>query len=244
MGYFFLISAYFIPGSYDRKGPGNYVKDRLFGLGIPLLIYVLIIDPLIVYILSITLQDFKGTVLEFLSTFIQNYSSLGVGPLWFIEALLIFTLFYVIIRIISKPVTSGSNRKMPTNLTLASFALLLGVTTFILRVFLPAGWILVPLGLPISSFPQYISLFVIGTIAYYQNWFLGISDNMGKVWLWISVFLILVAFPILFILGGVMDGNTDPFMGGVHWQSFAFSIWEQFVCFGLIITSLVWFRQH
>ena len=75
MGYFLLISAYFIPGSYDRKGPGNYVKDRLFGLGIPLLFYVLIIDPLIVYIMSITLQDFKGTVLEFLSTFIQNYSS-------------------------------------------------------------------------------------------------------------------------------------------------------------------------
>jgi len=87
-------------------------------------------------------------------------------------------------------------------------------------------------------------LFVLGTMAYYRNWFLGISDSMGKVWLWISVVLILVVFPILFILGGVMDGNTEPFMGGVHWQSFAFSIWEQFVCFGLVIASLVWFRQR
>jgi len=244
MGFFFLISAYFIPGSYDRKGPRKYFKDRLFSLGLPLLFYVVIFDPLIVYLLRITLEDFRGSLGEFLSQFIQNYSSLGVGPLWFIEALLIFTLFYVLIRSVSKPVANNPDSKMPTNLIVACFALLLGVATFLLRIWLPAGWILVPLGLPISSFPQYTSLFVLGTMAYYRNWFLGISDSMGKVWLWVSVVLIFVVFPILFILGGVMDGNTDPFMGGLHWQSFAFSIWEQFVCFGLVITSLVWFRQR
>jgi len=36
MGLFLLISAYFAPGSYDRKGPGRFLKDRLVRLGIPL----------------------------------------------------------------------------------------------------------------------------------------------------------------------------------------------------------------
>jgi len=36
MGLFLLISAYFVPGSYDRKGTGRFLKDRLIRLGIPL----------------------------------------------------------------------------------------------------------------------------------------------------------------------------------------------------------------
>jgi glucan biosynthesis protein C len=46
MSLFLLISAYFIPGSYDRKGAGRFLKDRLIRLGIPLVIYSWIISPL------------------------------------------------------------------------------------------------------------------------------------------------------------------------------------------------------
>jgi glucan biosynthesis protein C len=35
MGLFFLISGYFSPSSFDRKGPRQFLKDRLFRLGIP-----------------------------------------------------------------------------------------------------------------------------------------------------------------------------------------------------------------
>lgn len=38
MGLFLFISAYFVPGSYDRKGAGRFLKDRLIRLGIPLVI--------------------------------------------------------------------------------------------------------------------------------------------------------------------------------------------------------------
>jgi glucan biosynthesis protein C len=49
MGLFLLISAYFAPGSYDRKGPGRFLKDRLIRLGIPLALYSWVINPLFVY---------------------------------------------------------------------------------------------------------------------------------------------------------------------------------------------------
>ncbi len=40
MGCLFLISGYFTPGSYDRKGPKRFPKDRLLHLGIPLLVFL------------------------------------------------------------------------------------------------------------------------------------------------------------------------------------------------------------
>ena len=47
MGLFFLISAYFTPGAYDRKGAGLFLRDRLLRLGIPLLIYDILIQPFV-----------------------------------------------------------------------------------------------------------------------------------------------------------------------------------------------------
>jgi glucans biosynthesis protein C len=52
MGIFFLIAGYFTPGTYDRKGSKSFLLDRLIRLGIPLLIYDLLFDPLVVYITS------------------------------------------------------------------------------------------------------------------------------------------------------------------------------------------------
>ncbi len=43
MGLLFMIAGYFTPGSYDRKGPRQYLKDRLLRLGIPMLCYDFII---------------------------------------------------------------------------------------------------------------------------------------------------------------------------------------------------------
>src|SRR5512143_1550195 len=39
MGFFLLISASLVAGSHDRKGAGQFLKDRLIRLGIPLIIY-------------------------------------------------------------------------------------------------------------------------------------------------------------------------------------------------------------
>ena len=40
MGFFFMISSYFSPGSVDRKGSRVFLIDRLKRLGIPLLFYI------------------------------------------------------------------------------------------------------------------------------------------------------------------------------------------------------------
>jgi hypothetical protein len=46
MGALFLIAGYFTPGSFDRKGPGSYLKGRLVRLGIPVLVFFFILGPI------------------------------------------------------------------------------------------------------------------------------------------------------------------------------------------------------
>ena len=72
MGFFFMISGYFTPGSYDRKGGGSFLKDRLLRLGIPLLFFIIIIDPLMAYVLGINIRGFQGPLWQFLPRYFES----------------------------------------------------------------------------------------------------------------------------------------------------------------------------
>lgn len=63
----------------------------------------------------------------------------------------------------------------------------------------------------------------------------SINSKMGWRWFAFAQVLILIVFPVLFILGGATEGGTDNFMGGLTWQCFGYAIWEQLVGFSLII---------
>jgi glucans biosynthesis protein C len=88
MGFFFLLAGYFTPGSYDRKGSKSFLLDRLIRLGIPLLIYDLLIDPLVVYIAS----GLHGSYWSFYSNYLLHERGIANGPVWFIAVLLLFSL--------------------------------------------------------------------------------------------------------------------------------------------------------
>jgi peptidoglycan/LPS O-acetylase OafA/YrhL len=248
MGFFFMISGYFTPSSYDRKGTGPFLKDRFLRLGIPLLFYIIVIEPLLVYVLAVNIRGFGGSLGQYLaryfeSQYVRNFS-LGTGPLWFLEALLIFAVIYALWRRLAKPeapVPPQDDGKVPGNMAIAMFGLTLGVITFIVRIWLPIGWNFDLLNLQLPFFPQYIALFVLGLMAYRRNWFMGVSEAAGRLWFGITIALI-VLLPVMFILGGADD--PTPFMGGVHWQALVLALWEQLLCMGMIITLLVWFRKR
>lgn len=255
LGFFFMIAGYFTPGAYDRKGPGTFLKARLIRLGIPLLIYVYLIDPLIFYAMQVSRSGLTiafGTFWQFWKRHINNYgrSGPGVGPMWFVELMLIFVVAYGLCRLVVSFVTGKSRNAeqsrglgVPGNWAIGIFALSLGVLIFVMRIWLPINSYFDPLGLPLAYVPQYIALLFVGVIAYRGDWFQRISVATGKLWLGIVLFLILVLFPILFGLSGALQGNTDAITGGFTWQSFAFSIWEEFICAGMIIILLVWYRE-
>jgi len=243
MGLFLLISAYFVPGSYDRKGAGRFFKDRLIRLGIPLALYSWVINPLFVY--ALFYREINKPFLQFFpNDFFKMNSLLGGGPLWFVEVLLIFSLVYVLWRLIFPSHQAAENKvtAFPGTWTIALFALLLGVAGFIVRLVFPMGYTFKPLNLQFPFFAQYIVLFILGLIAYRRNWLVNLPDKTARLWLWISILCILLWAPLMIAVGAVE--NDMPLRGGWHWQAMVAALWESFLCVGMCISVVYIFRRR
>jgi len=241
MGAFFMLSSYFSPGSVDRKGSKVFLIDRLKRLGIPLLFYMFVVNPLSVYPAA-KLRGYPGTLGDMFSLHFRNWN---VGVMWFVETLLFFALIYLLWRQLAKPSAAPAQgeEKAPGNAAIAIFALVLGLVTFVVRIWIPVGYSIPVLNIQPPHFTQYIAMYIVGIIAYRRNWFEKLTDSQGKTWRVIALALIAL-FPIMFVIGGAMDGVLDPFMGGLHWQSFAYAVWGEFMCVAMTITLLVWFRKR
>lgn len=247
MGFYFLIAAYFVPRSLESKGSKQFLKERFLRLGVPLTFYLLVIAPLLSYVLGITVWGFEGSPWTYLGDYARKYQGLDSGPLWFLEALLIFSIAYTLwCRLVRPPVRTVRNEgKAPGNLAIATFALAVGLVTFIVRIWLPVGWAFAPLGFTLAYFPQYISLFIVGIVAYRLGWLSAISEDAARGRLWGTITVVLIVLtPILFVLGGALEGDIVPFLGGLQWQALAYALLEQFMCMGMVISLLVWFRRR
>ncbi|HSJ52143.1 MAG TPA: acyltransferase family protein [Anaerolineae bacterium] len=242
MGLFLLISAYFVPGSYDRKGPVRFVVDRLVRLGIPLAVYSWILRPLFIYIVLN-----RGEGLPFggwyETAYFRLYGLLGGGPLWFIELLLLFSLVYATAHLFTswRLPRPAPEARFPSSGWVALFALLVGLVTFLVRLGFHVNTRFEPLNFQFANFTQYIALFVAGLVAYRRNWLLSLPDRVGRLWLWIAVVLILI-FPPMALLAGAE--NDEPFLGGWYWQSMLYAQWEALLCVSMCIGLIYLFRRR
>jgi glucan biosynthesis protein C len=249
MGLFLLISAYFVPGSYDRKGAGRFVKDRLIRLGIPLAVFSWVLHPLFLYGGFVLAQSRHLSLWGFITTeYFSKYSQpvIGAGPLWFVEILLIFSLVYVLWRLVfrARPARPVVDARFPGNGSIALFALLLGVVTFLVHLVFPMDdYVFQPLNLKLGFFAQYIALFVVGLIAYRRNWLLGLPDKTGRIWLGIAALFVLLRVGMEWaIASGAMSGPAKN--GGWHWESLTYALWESFQCVSMCIGVIYAFRRY
>jgi glucan biosynthesis protein C len=242
MGLFLFVAAYFVPGAYDRKGLGRFLVDRLVRLGIPLALYSWLIRPLVVFF---GMHQGTGPFWRwYAGEYFQNYGWVGGGPLWFIEALLLFSLFYVVWRLLTKNrwAHQVADARFPSNGTIAQFALLMGIASFLMRIVSPVNDTFVPLNLQFANFPQYIALFILGLIAYRRDWLSRIRRPVGRLWLGIAAALIVLYGPLA-ILGGATEDATS-FLGGWHWQALMFALWDASLCLSMCIGLLSLFQNR
>jgi hypothetical protein len=141
MGCFFFLSALFIPSSYDKKGPGKFITDRLLRLGIPLIFYSFVLSPVLSYLVYRFAEGHHITYWQYLGGF---DSWLDFGVLWFVAALLLFTLLYVIYRIVIR--AQNKTWALPSVSIILLVATGIGLISFLVRIVFPVGWVLKPLG--------------------------------------------------------------------------------------------------
>lgn len=234
MGMFFFLSAYFVGPSYEKKGPAKFTADRLKRLGLPLLFYSFAFGPVLNYLVYYFGKGRHVTFLQFLSGY-DDWIDFGV--LWFVAALLLFTLVYVLVRIMFKQMPSKSIAA-PNALTIVLFAAGVGVVSFLVRLAFPVGWVLQPVGFQPGHFSQYIAMFVLGLVASKNNWLNTISDKTGK---WIGKFALrlLAFFLVFFIIQETTHMDGSWWSGGLHWQALLYAVWEQVIGFSIIVGLLV-----
>ncbi len=242
MGLFFLISGYFTPASYNRKGFAAFIKDRLIRLGVPLILFMFTVIPVLEYIKYTTTTGSKISFWDFYSYNTLHFRNLPPGHLWFIEALLLFSILYALIRFVSKNRENKvpENKILLSNLKIVIFVTLLAIFTFLTRIWFKMGEEV--FHVQIAYFPQYISLFIIGIAAYHNDWLQNIKNSVGKTWIAIAA----ADFILLEIGLGTLGlyNNIKPFQGGLDLHSLFLSFHQAFFSVGMCISMLYVFKKR
>jgi len=241
MGLFFFVSGYFVPGAFDRKGAGAFLKTRFVRLGLPaIVIPVFVFAPVMYFILG-----GQHSLAGFISNLYQSGWQLMYIHLWFLLHLLIYTLGYALWRMITNRfnIRMLSDGKRPWHAVLLVFTIILVIFTWVVRFrFTINQWIpllyLVPA--EVAHLPQYISMFIIGILAYRYKALDRLPTSVGMVWLGIGVAA--GAWYYMDILSGESFMVSLP-ISGKNLGSLAWSVWEALVCVGLGVGLLTLFRE-
>ncbi len=244
MGFFFFLSGYFSASALERKSPPQVLFQRLIRLGIPILFFVYLISPALRLLLRFILYGHPLSLAELKVIYRSLNFGIELGPMWFVILLLIFSILYIFWNLLLKklPLNFNIDLFLPNRFKLITYALLIGASTFLIRIYFPIGFVFQPLNLQVPFLLQYIMLFILGISAYHGNWLDLLEPTTIRFWRNFTLVLI-ASMPGLFILSGGLEGDVTPALGGFHWQSLAFALWEQLFCLGMMITLLSYFKQ-
>ncbi|MHA2304725.1 MAG: acyltransferase family protein [Candidatus Hodarchaeales archaeon] len=252
MGLFFLMGGYLTPRSYDRKGVKLFWRERLIRLGIPLLLYIVLIHPIMVYILSalgvypwITYPTQQGSLLDFYLSKFQSLEGLigfltSSGPMWFLFVLLLFTGGYTLWRQITRfdslqQYIPKKELAIPRYLYFLLLAIILGGATFIVRIAYPIDTN--PLGIQLPFLIQYILMFSVGVIAVRYDWFEKMSKDHIKVWSSIIAATFALFFLYVILVVGV-DSDFNVFTGGFTIPALVFALADNVITMGMIFVLI------
>ncbi|MCC8408644.1 acyltransferase [Mucilaginibacter sp. UR6-1] len=231
MGYFFFLSALFVPSSYNKKGAGRFITDRLLRLGIPLMFYSFVLSPFMNYLVYYYAGEHHISFGQYLSGY-DDWVSFGV--MWFVVALLLFTICYAVIRLVSKSaITIRIN--LPSNKRILLFATGVGVISFAVRIIFPVGWVLKPLGFQLGHFTQYIALFTLGIIASNNNWLGQISQEQARRMRRIAISIGGLGLLSIYAIKVIFNVPIEWFSGGFNYISLLYSVWEQLTGFAICV---------
>jgi fucose 4-O-acetylase-like acetyltransferase len=236
MGLFFLLAGYYTPPAHRRHGTAGFIGERLLRLGIPLVFYALILSPLTIALAGTA----KGRSFVNVFIYVWSHGRLEAGPLWFAEALLIFSAAWLVWRAMRKG-EGAVKRPFPSDAVLLAAAILTGTAAFLLRLVWPVGVNVAFLQL--GYFASYIVLFAAGCMGAEQKWLERIPENLRKRWLRIAWAAFLV-FPVVVVLGNRVSWLHGPAEGGLNVQALVYAFWEPFVAWGVILGLLALFQRR
>jgi hypothetical protein len=220
VGTFFFVSGLFAPVEMARHGVSSFVRTRTLRLGVPWLLFTLLVWPLFMWFA----YRAAGYQLSYWQVFRGRTPFLDSGPLWFVQVLLYASLGYALWT------WRGWGRRFQgitvRGVHVIATAVAITAATFLTRLIFPARSQQV-LDLHLWWWPQCIGMFCLGALVSGQRWAervpAGLARRCG-----IAVATTVVVVPIIVLGGGITNFSRDGagFLGGWHPQALAFDIVE------------------
>lgn len=227
----FLIAGLLTERSLQRKGTPTFVRDRLLRLGVPFVIFVLVVQPTLIYALEHPLGTAPGSYWE---EYLGEERSLDTGPLWFVGVLLILSLAYAGTTAHRRHRASASLRGPVTVRDLVVLAAFVAPASFLVRLVYPYGSEAGFSDLNFWQWPACIAAFAVGIRGFRRGWLDGIPDDLSRrcrVLTWVG----LIAMAALLGVAGLHD-VIGEMLGGWHWAALLFALVES----PLTIFGSVW----
>ena len=235
----FLLSGYFVPRSVHKKGVANYLKDRLWRIGIPFLVGLLLINNAS-WLLgrlspSSPLAELPLSEIPFNS----------VMALWFLVVLFVFDLLYcawVVLR--------GDRFSIDTSVPAPQLRswIISAVVLAILEVVMVKQshlWIALArsplngLGAQGMHIFTYAFLFFLGCKASFPRWIERLNTHLVVRWFRFSVALALCLLAIALVL--TFNGSMSSEFGKL---SLLGTFLNPFIGWGMIAYLLLWFQRN
>jgi hypothetical protein len=224
MAVFFFIAGMFTPRSLARKGPRKFLVDRTIRLGLPMILFILVMSPVIEYVDP----DNAGWDQGFWAFTRFIWWPPAPGPTWFLGVLLLFSAVYAAVRTI-RPVSPA---RLPLRVRhLLMTIAVVAIASYVIRIFVPLGEELWRLAL--GQAPGWVAGFTLGVLAAERGW-LPIKPEIVRAarraaWVTYGTSAL--------ILGFLATDQTAPdFAGGGAWQSLLVALFEGV----LVVTMPFW----
>jgi len=223
MGLLFFIAGYYADRSLAKRGAKAFLIERMRRLGIPVLIYMLAIHPLIVIGLH---PGYPSAGIASYLPFITSGRFLSSsGPMWFAFALLIFSAVFAFVS----PYLPKVSRK-PLRVTgwgVLGLGVFIALFSFLIRTVQPLGTSI--LNFQLCYFAQYLVVFPLGIWVSRRDVLAQIAGSEVAKWAGI-LGLVLGPVALLGVLAVSLPlpaAHPYPFEGGWNPISLAMCLWEQ-----------------
>ena len=136
------------------------------------------------------------------------------------------------------------SKSLPSYLGIGIFILAFALVSYLVRIVVPIGKSVLEFP-TLAYLPQYLSFFVLGTVASRHDWFRTLPRSMGVVGL-VTAVVAGVLFPLAFS-GHLFSLELTPAftnaMGNGHWQSAVYVLWDSIFAVGMCLGVITLFRH-
>lgn len=226
MELYFFISGYFMVFSISRKTNGQFVKDRLIRLGIPLLFFTFLVFLPFNYLGSAR----EMNIFRFFWYTYADQPPIATGHLWFVASLLVYSFIYLLLFWYKGHSKTGVEPRPFRLYYVFIYIILLTVISALVRLKYPIDtWRTWIIPVEVAHIPQYISLFFIGALFNRYNWLESFRLPVGLLFFCIA-------------LGAYFGVDLLPASIREYWLTESFT--EALLCVGIGMTLLTVFRQY